>query len=180
MGSPKALLSWEGETFLDRLIGVMGSVCRQVIVVLGYHAREIRAGVHRDATFVVNAAPERGQLSSLQCALRAMPAESDAFLFTPVDYPAIAASTVVQLEAALAEHGGALIAIPRYAGRRGHPVACRGRLAEEFLALPETGKASEVIHAHLEQAVYVDVSDGGILTDIDDRQAYEALLASRA
>lgn len=180
MGSPKALLSWEGETFLDRLIGVMGSVCRQVIVVLGYHAREIRAGVHRDATFVVNAEPERGQLSSLQCALRALPADSEAFLFTPVDYPAIAASTVAQLEGALAKHGEALIAIPRFAGKRGHPVACRATLAEEFLALPETGKASEVIHAHREQAVYVDVSDGGILTDIDDRQAYEALFASRA
>jgi hypothetical protein len=35
--------------------------------------------------------------------------------------------------------------------------------------------ASEVIHGHIPQTVYVDVTDPGILTDIDDREAYRRL-----
>ncbi|MFN7936642.1 MAG: nucleotidyltransferase family protein [Bryobacteraceae bacterium] len=180
MGRAKALLAWEGETFLDRLIGVMSQSCGHVIVALGHRAAEIRAGLQRDAIFVTNPEPERGQLSSLQCALAALPATSEAFLFTPVDYPAISASTVSTLLAALSTHQESTIAIPRHHGRRGHPVACRAALAQEFLALPATAKASDIIHANTSETLYLDVPDAGILTDIDDPQAYEALLASRA
>lgn len=180
MGRAKALLAWEGETFLDRLIGVMGASCATVIVALGHRAAEIRAGLRRDAVFVTNPDPERGQLSSLQCALAALPAACDAFLFTPVDYPAISAATVSSLLAALSSHQQSKIVIPRHDGRRGHPVACRALLAQEFLSLPATAKASDVIHAHTSETLYLDVPDTGILTDIDDPQAYEALLASRA
>lgn len=180
MGRAKALLAWEGETFLDRLIGVMGKACGNVIVVLGHRATEIRAGLQRDATFVTNPHPDRGQLSSLQCALTALPASCDAFLFTPVDYPAIAPNTVSSLLAALAAAPESSIAIPRHDGRRGHPVACRALLAQEFLSLPASAKASDIIHAHTSETLYLDVPDAGILTDIDDPQAYDALLASRA
>lgn len=180
MGRAKALLAWEGETFLDRLIGVMGQSCGNVIVALGHRAAEIRAGLQRDAVFVTNPDPERGQLSSLQCALAALPVACEAFLFTPVDYPSISAATVSSLLAALSTHNETKIAIPRNDGKRGHPVACRAALAQEFLALPATAKASDVIHAHTSETVYLDVPDAGILTDIDDPQAYEALLASRA
>jgi molybdenum cofactor cytidylyltransferase len=180
MGRAKALLAWEGETFLDRLIGVLGEACSSVIVVLGHRAVEIRAGVRREATFVSNPDPERGQLSSLQCALTALPASCEAFLFTPVDYPAIAAATVSGLCDAVSGNPQAMVIIPRHDGRRGHPVACRSALAEEFLALPPTAKASDVIHSHTAHTLYLDVPDTGILTDIDDPRDYEALLATRA
>ena len=42
MGRPKALLDYRGETFLGRLIRVLGTSCDPVIVVLGYHADLIR------------------------------------------------------------------------------------------------------------------------------------------
>ncbi|MBC8166751.1 MAG: NTP transferase domain-containing protein, partial [Bryobacteraceae bacterium] len=44
MGTPKALLEFAGETFLNRLIGLFEQHCAQVIVVLGYDAERIRAG----------------------------------------------------------------------------------------------------------------------------------------
>ena len=71
MGSPKALLPYAGETFVDRLIGVFQSVCDSVIVVLGHEADAIRSGVRRKASFVFNPDHELGQLTSLQCGLRA-------------------------------------------------------------------------------------------------------------
>jgi hypothetical protein len=35
--------------------------------------------------------------------------------------------------------------------------------------------ASDVIHAHIPHTAYVEVDDPGILTDIDDREAYRRL-----
>ena len=78
MGTPKALLRFQNETFLDRLIGVFSPVCDPVIVVVGLHADQIRAGIERadDVRFAVNPDPERGMLSSLQCGLALLPSGS--------------------------------------------------------------------------------------------------------
>ncbi len=38
MGSPKALLRLQDETFLDRLIRLFSGVCEPVVVVVGDHA----------------------------------------------------------------------------------------------------------------------------------------------
>lgn len=177
MGRPKALLTYAGETFLDRLIGIFGRFCSPVIVVLGHQAESIRAGLKREAVTVINPDPERGQLSSMQCGLAAVPAAADAVLFTPVDYPAIEAETVRKLLSALDTNPDALMAIPRFEGRRGHPVVFRRPLAEEFLALPVlTGEARTVVRAHANDAVYVEVDDAGTVTDVDDPAAYQRLV----
>ena len=165
MGSPKALLPYRGETFIDRLVGVF-SPCDEVVVVLGHGAAAIRDGMNRRATIVVNPDPERGQLSSLQCGLSAV-ADSDAVFFTPVDYPAIEASTI----RALLPFAGTF-AMPRYNGRRGHPVLINRELLAEVLACNTA--ARDVIRAHEPQ--YVDVDDSGILEDVDDPAAYARLM----
>jgi molybdenum cofactor cytidylyltransferase len=165
MGSPKALLTYRGETFLDRLIGIFSEMCDRTVVVLGYTHEQIRAGLRRQATFVVNPHPERGQLSSLQCGLRAV-ADADAVFFTPVDYPAFEASTV----RALLPYAGAFT-MPRYDGKRGHPVLIDRTMVEELLACRTM--ARDVIRAH--EPFYVDVDDPGILEDVDDPAAYARL-----
>ncbi|HVX65036.1 MAG TPA: nucleotidyltransferase family protein [Bryobacteraceae bacterium] len=180
MGTPKALLEAPGssETFLDRLIRVFRAQCAPVIVVLGHEADRIRAGAARadEAVFVVNERYREGQLSSLQCGVRAVPPEAEGFLFTPVDIPMVAPGTVAALAGALArEDGRALVALPRCAGRHGHPVCCRRAIGEELLTLAPGAQARDVIHRHAAQTCYVDVDDPGILRDIDDPAAYQAM-----
>ena len=63
---------------------------------------------------------------------------------------------------------------------RGHPVFAAPEIAVEMLALPEDGKASDVVHKHVPRTLYVDVDDPGILTDIDDREGYRKLLETLA
>lgn len=178
MGRPKALLEFAGETFLDRLIGLLGAHCAPVLVVLGHQAETTRAGLRRaaEATFVLNPDWERGQLSSLQCGLRALPEDAGGVLFTLVDLPAVQASTVERLTLQARALTPPWLVIPRFQGRRGHPVACSRELIAELLALPADAQAKQVIHRRLSEAVFVDVEDPGLLRDVDDPAAYQALL----
>jgi molybdenum cofactor cytidylyltransferase len=176
MGTPKALLDYRGETFLDRLIRIVGSVGAP-IVVLGHHAQAVREHATGRAKFVVNPDPERGQLSSLQTGLAMAPDGMAGFLFIPVDCPAVTEETVRGLADAFARRDPrTLFTIPRYSEKRGHPVFAAPQIARELLELPPEAQAREVVHRHLSATLYVDVDDPGILTDIDDPAAYRELL----
>lgn len=176
MGTPKALLKIDGETFVDRLARLLAGACDPIVVVLGHETGRIQSGMERAGAvrFAVNPDPERGMLSSLQCGLAALPQETGRALFTPVDYPNIQASTI----AALARID-APVALPVFAGRRGHPVCVSRAVIEELLALPADAQARDVIRAHRGATAFVEVNDPGILLDVDDPEAYRALLEAR-
>ena len=177
MGTPKALLDFGGETVLDRLIRLLGACCNPITVVLGHEPGAILSGIRRTGSvrFVVNANYADGQTSSLKRGLADI-AGADGVLVTPVDYPAVAAETVVALAAAIREDdGGKLLFIPRYQGSHGHPVCVRAELIREFAGLAPEATAREVIHRHTASTCYVDVDDPGILRDMDNPAAYERL-----
>jgi molybdenum cofactor cytidylyltransferase len=171
MGFPKALLRYRDETFLDTLIGGFALHCDPVIVVLGAHAVRIRQAALRPATFVVNPEYQRGQTTSMQCGLRAVPAAAEGVLFTLVDHPAVAPATLD----ALLSVPRPIVRVPRCQGRRGHPIWFGRELIAEFLQLPENGAAREIVRSRAAQTEFVDVDDAGILADIDDPEAYSRL-----
>lgn len=175
MGSPKALLEFEGETFLDRLIGLFSRHCSPVVAVLGAHQESIRAGLRRagQVLLVENPAFGLGQLSSMQCGLRAVPADADGVLFTLVDHPAVSAATLAMLMACPTD---APLHVPRYQGRRGHPIWFAPSLIPEFLALPVTAAARDVVTRHAGEIAYIDVDDPGVVMDIDDPHGYRSLV----
>jgi molybdenum cofactor cytidylyltransferase len=180
MGRPKPLLDYRGETFLDRQIALYAASCRPVIVVLGYDASAVAAGARRasDALIILNPRPEHGQLSSLRCALAALPADAPAFFFTPVDSPGVAPATLLALVAAFrAAPAPPAFVIPRCDGRRGHPVLASIARAADFLALPEDASARDLVHARPAETLLIDVADPLIHADIDTPEAYAALLA---
>jgi len=177
MGSPKALLRYREETFLDRLAGLFAARCSPVIVVLGAEAERIRAGVRPAANFVVNPVWARGQTTSMQCGLRAVPPGADGVLFTLVDHPAVEPATI---DALLAGPPATLLRVPRYHGRRGHPIWFSREIVSEFLALPEDGAARDVVRGHAADTEFVDVEDPGIVADIDDPEAYRGLTGGGA
>ena len=178
MGTPKALLEFQGDTFLDRLIGLFAPHCSPVLVVLGHQPDRIRAALRRVAQvrFIHNPDYPQGQLTSLQCGLRALPPEADGVLFTPVDYPALQPSTIQRLVRHAQINPVPLLVIPRHLGRRGHPICCSRQLIPELLALPPDSQARVVIHRHLDHTCYVDVEDPGILADVDDPESYRRLI----
>jgi molybdenum cofactor cytidylyltransferase len=176
MGRPKALLDYHGETFITRLVRIFGAVCDPVIVALGHGAEVLRPQVPQRAGVVVNPDPDRGQLSSLQIALRDVPADAAGFLFTLVDCPAVGEATVAAVQQAFVQRpANVQVVIPRYSGRRGHPVCAAPSLIPEFLALPPTAETRQVINAHADSILYLDVDDPGVLADADDPAAYVRL-----
>ena len=174
MGSPKALLPYRQTTFLDALCRLLAAQCSPVIVVLGASADEIRARSAGPATFVVNADYQSGQTTSMQCGLRAVPPHAEGVLFTLVDHPAVTPETVARLLSAPFP----LLRVPRYQGRRGHPIWFSRELIPEFLALGNDGAARDVVHRHRDRTGFLDLDDPGIVADIDDPAAYRALIGA--
>jgi len=174
MGSPKALLDYRGEAFVNRLIRVLAGVCDPVIVVAGIHADVIRGRMDVRARLVINPDPDRGQLSSLQVALAEVPKNADGFLFTPVDCPTVQEETVERLIDELRTSAVPLV-IPRFGGRRGHPVGARHSLIAEFLAEAPTAETRVVVNRHEDQIRYIDVDDAGVLADVDDPEGYRKI-----
>lgn len=173
MGRDKALLPYAGATFLEHLARLFLAHVSPVVAVLGHHAGAIRAALSPQPHlhFVVNPDYPAGQLSSLQAGLRALPAAASAALVTLVDHPAVAESTV----RAILAHSAAPLVIPRYRERRGHPILLSRPISDEILALPLSATAKQVVHAHLADAVLLDVDDPGVLRDIDTPMDYSSL-----
>src|ERR1051326_2421131 len=71
MGRDKALLDWQGKTFLRAAIDSLAPHCELVIVVAGNNVEDLQPVVHSVGAFlIVNQHPERGQFSSLQVGLQ--------------------------------------------------------------------------------------------------------------
>lgn len=169
MGSPKALLVYQGETFLARMVRLLRTCCDQVVIVL---APGTETWAPPGTMIAVNPDPDRGMLSSLQCGLAV--AGDDAVLFTPVDYPAIRESTIREVAFAAANQP---IVIPKAEGKRGHPVRISASIVQELLALPlETGTPADVIRRDATRIHYVEVDDPGIHRDIDLPSEYQELI----
>ena len=175
MGRPKAYLPFRDGTFLSSISGVLGLRCSPVIAVFGFDAERLAGLAPEGVTPVRNPNYEMGMLTSLQAGLRAVPAACDTVLFTLVDHPAISGETTDRLL-----QSDAAIAIPRFAGKRGHPVLVRRRIFEEFLEEPLSAKVRDLIDRHAGEIDYLEVDDPGISDDIDDPQLYEGLLAREA
>ncbi len=173
MGKDKALLPYAGTTFIERLMDLFVPRVAPLIVVLGYNAGRILVGLRErpDVQVVINDKYRDGHLSSLQAGIMALPPDAVSALVTLVDHPAVTEATLD----VILTHAPAPLVIPRYDGRRGHPVLLSRKLLDAIAALPPEASAKQVIHAHLAEAVQLDVDDPGVLRDIDTPADYEKL-----
>jgi molybdenum cofactor cytidylyltransferase len=171
MGQPKALLPFRGGSFLSVLAETLRAHCSPVCAVFGADAKRLMSLAPPSVLAAENPGYAEGMLTSLQAGLRALGNLPDRALFTLVDHPAIAPATVRALLDSTAE-----IAIPKFHGKRGHPVVIRRPIAEEILAEPSTSKLNDLMDRHASEIHYLDLDDSGVIDDIDDPQAYRNLL----
>lgn len=179
MGSDKALLDWQGKTFLRAAIDSLAPHCELVIVVAGQNADELRPIVYAAGAFLVlNHQPERGQFSSLQTGLQeVLNRGRDAALVTLVDRPPASRKTIQDLRDYFCDvcAQGRWAVIPEFEGQHGHPIIVGREMIEVFLRAAATSNARDVEHAHQEKIEYLAVSDPHVTLNVDSPEAYAQL-----
>jgi molybdenum cofactor cytidylyltransferase len=177
MGQDKALLTYQGRTFLETIVATLRATgIERLAVVLGHHAEKIQQAVKLEGVeTVINRDYVRGQTSSLQAGLRALESPSlEAIVLCLVDHPLVSEETVRALIASFRERD-AHVVIPIFRNQRGHPVVISRTLFEELLRLSPDEGADTVIRKYRDATQFVEVNDSGILLDVDDPETYHRL-----
>ncbi|MCU1242828.1 MAG: 4-diphosphocytidyl-2C-methyl-D-erythritol kinase [Candidatus Acidoferrum typicum] len=196
MGSPKALLAYQGRPFLEHLLEVTVHAKIGVRrVVLGAHAEPIAKSIALAADeIVINADWESGQLSSIQSAIRSLSTKegqsaatssdatqlvqhgaqgeahsTDGFLLCLIDHPLISGALVNELIEVFYASSCAKIVLPIYEGRRGHPVIFPATLYQELLQAPADKGARAVVWAHAPaDLLEVPTNEEGCVLNLND------------
>ena len=173
MGSPKALLAYQGRPFLEHLLDITRhpKIGLQRVV-LGAHAGTIQSQLALDSSIVVlNPEWQSGQLSSIQAGIRSLPeGATDGMLLCLVDHPLISSALVNELiEAFYSSSKG--IVVPVHNAQRGHPVLFSSKLYAELLAAPADQGARAVVWAHAADVLELPTSEPGVTLNLNDPEA---------
>jgi molybdenum cofactor cytidylyltransferase len=178
MGRPKALVPFEGLTFVEHLLQATNHPRVGIVrVVLGANAESIQAELKLDQEIVVvNQDWQQGQLSSIQSAIRSLPADQTAgLLLCPVDHPLISSQLVSRLVAEF-DSDRKLIVVPTHQGRRGHPVIFHASVYAELLdASPNVG-ARQVVWAHPDAIAEIETDESGVILNLNDPETMRKAL----
>ena len=178
MGRPKALLPIDGVRFIEKIVSSFQSTkVGKILVVLGHNVEEMRQKIaDLPVLIVVNNEYKKGQMSSLVAAIRDIQsrqfsAELDGILVHLVDHPYVNPILVDVMIDRFYE-SKKLIVVPRYHGRRGHPVIFSRSLFSELLNAALDQGAKTVVHAHQKDTLEIDTEDEGVTIDIDTPEEY--------
>jgi molybdenum cofactor cytidylyltransferase len=173
MGRPKALLYFQGRTFLERILHTISqSHIEHTVIVVGHHRNEIEKAVA--APLIFNPNYEQGMSTSVQAGLRALPPNASAAAVFLVDHPLIEPGTINDLIGALKP---GCIVLPVYKGRRGHPVVFAAELFKEILELSPHEGLNMVVRRDPGRVIEVQAASSGVLNDIDTPEQFAKLLA---
>ncbi len=177
MGSPKALLPFQGRPFLQHLLDITKHPKIGVRrVVLGAHAAAIAKTVPLAADeIVINAEWEKGQLSSIQAALRSLPAGTEGMLLFLVDHPLVSENIVHEVIERFYSTRKPIV-LPVHEGRRGHPTLFSAAVYEELLAAPMDVGARAVVWAHAAEIAEVPTGEEGVVLNLNDPEAMKKII----
>ena len=178
MGRPKALLPIGGRSFIETIVTALGQTrIAKILVVLGHNADDLKRRIEAlPTTILINSEYRRGQLSSLQVAVRHLMGQPDfpgvdGILVHLVDHPYLNPSLVDRMIEGFYASGKSIV-LPRYGSRHGHPVIFSARLFGELLQAPLDQGAKAVVNAHRRDTLEVETDDAGVSIDIDTPDEY--------
>ena len=180
MGSPKALVTYQGTPFLEHLLSVTRHPAIGVRrVVLGPDAESISAQIKLASDeIIINNDWEKGQLSSIQAAVRSLPSGTTGMLLCPVDHPLVSSALISHLIETFLESKASVV-VPTYEGRRGHPVIFSSAVYGELLEAPADTGARAVVWAHKNDVQEVATMEEGCVLNLNDPAALLKLKGRR-
>ena len=154
----------------------IASRARPLVVVTGHQADVVEAALAGldDVRFVHNPDFASGMASSLKAALAALPVGLDGAIVALGDMPEVGAAHLDRMIAAFEPKEGRSIIVPVHLGRRGNPVLWDARLFDEMQAVSGDVGARQVMAAHPESVVEIDLQTAAIHADLDTPDALAA------
>jgi molybdenum cofactor cytidylyltransferase len=174
MGTQKLLLPFGDKTMIETVIDhVLQSNVDSVMVVLGADHDKVKMVVDPlPVEICFNQSHDSGMLSSVVCGFKALPDDTGTALVVLGDQPGI---PPVVTNAVLEAYNESLhgIVIPVHNQRRGHPLLVDYKYKREIERLDLEQGLRSLMHHFPQDVLEVDVSEPGILTDIDTPEDYD-------
>jgi molybdenum cofactor cytidylyltransferase len=160
-------------TMLENVIrNVTASAVDNTIVVLGADRDMLIPFVIKSSIrYCINDNYKEGMLSSVKCAMTALPDNMDAVLVFQGDQPFIPSYVINKLIDNYKASGKGII-IPVFDGRRGHPVLIGNKLINEVTKLDPGKGLRSLAYTFPDEVLEVETDNQGILRDIDTYEDY--------
>ena len=172
MGEWKLKLPLRDSTVIEGSVGNALTVCSRVILVTGYRAGELKELFRKrdDVTIVCNPGYKKPMFSSIKLGVPAVSTER--FFVALGDMPLVDHSVYETLF----RFKHAPVVIPKYKGKKGHPLLLSKELVEPICQFDEKSTLRDVLALY--PTLAVPVESRHILVDIDDSQDYKKIISS--
>jgi len=163
IGMPKALLSLDGRTFVERTVHALSGLGLDIVVVVNSTV-SAALPVGLAGRRLVNPDPdgENGMFGSVRLGIsEALLRGAPGVLLVPVDLPLIARTDVQAVLARLT--AGAAVAVATHDGRWGHPVGMNRAVMAEVMAAPPGTTLRDVVRRDRARVIEVAASSGAVL-----------------
>jgi molybdenum cofactor cytidylyltransferase len=185
MGAVNKLLLPFGEaTLIERVVGVVeASEAREVVVVVGHEAAQVREALREHAVvFAENTRYREGMTTSIHAGVRAAAPEASGFMICLSDLPLIEQAELNRLlaafEAARQEDAGRIV-VPVFGGQRGNPVIFPAFYRADILGHGGLMGCKGIVQQNPERVVEVAMPTDHVLRDADTPEAYARLRTRR-
>jgi molybdenum cofactor cytidylyltransferase len=174
MADFKPLLPLGDSTVIENAVNIFKRAgIENITVVAGHRAEELKAVLERiNVNHVLNERYSEGMFSSVVKGLSSLGPNVKAAFLLPVDIPLVRNGTIVRMAQAYGE-SGPHIYYPTFGKERGHPPLIPAHLFREIISWKGTGGLQAFLELHESESVEIEVSDEGMLLDIDTREDYE-------
>jgi molybdenum cofactor cytidylyltransferase len=174
MGEWKLMLPLEGSTVLGCSIENAFTVCIRVILVTGHRAGELEElyGRRDGITLIYNPGYRKPMFSSIKLGVAAV--NTERFFIALGDMPLVDRSVYETL----LRFRQAPVIIPKYKGKKGHPLLLSRELVDPIGRYDEKSTLREVCAAY--PTLAVPVGNRHVLADIDSSQDYKNIINGKS
>jgi molybdenum cofactor cytidylyltransferase len=178
MGDFKPLLPIGQYLCLEKVILTFKNAGDIDIKVVAGHSAHLLTPVllRHQVDMVINPDYQKGMLSSIQVGLNAFQGDIDAFFVLPVDCPLVQPETIKAMIGHFDNAEGEIIH-PCFRGKKGHPPLVTAKLIPKILcSCPDEDNLRSILRNSDFKTIRVDVTDPGILRDMNFKADYERLM----
>ncbi len=170
----KLLLKFNGKAMVSHVIDqLVLSDVKQIIVVLGNEAEQVRKSITQNVKFIDNADYNYGLSASLKAGIAALPQDCEGVMICLGDMPYITADNYNML---IENFQAEKIIVPAVNGKIGNPIIFSNSYFEGLLKLSGDKGAKKLIKEYPDHIIEVDVGSTAIFNDIDTPDAYSKAL----